>query len=112
MGSEMCIRDRHLAEFFSGRSWAKIGPGSIFFGVFEKFETFFSKICAHSERYRNLFAGIFEIRTFYGKKNVPIVTGLSVSVYLKRRNAFHKNCPDGQSCGNCGEKKTARASEK
>ena len=73
MGSEMCIRDRfrfhgavvgfvdrclsrtrnlaasnkHLAEFFSGRSWPKIGPGIIFFGVFEKFETFFSKICAH-----------------------------------------------------------------
>ena len=44
----------HLAEFFSGRSWPKIGPGIIFFGVFEKFETFFSKICAHSERYRNL----------------------------------------------------------
>ena len=49
--------NKHLAEFFSGRSWPKIGPGIVFFGVFEKFETFFSKICAHSERYRNLFAG-------------------------------------------------------
>ena len=57
--------NKHLAEFFSGRSWAKIGPGIIFFGVFEKFEAFFSKICAHSERYRNLLAGIFEILTFY-----------------------------------------------
>ena len=36
----------------------------IFFGVFEKFETFFSAICAHSERYRNVLAGIFEILTF------------------------------------------------
>ena len=50
----------HLAEFFSGRSWPKIGPGNTFFGVFEKFEIFFSKICAPSERYRNLLAGIFE----------------------------------------------------
>ena len=61
----------HLAEFFSGRSWPKIGPGIIFFGVSEKFETFFSKICAHSERYRNLLAGIFEIPTFYGNIAFP-----------------------------------------
>ena len=44
----------------------------IFFGVFEKFETFFSKICAHSERYRNLLAGIFEIPTFYGHIAFPM----------------------------------------
>ena len=55
---------KHLGEFFSGRSWPKSGPGILFFGVFEKFETFFSKICAHSERYRNLLSGIFEIPTF------------------------------------------------
>ena len=55
---------KHLGEFFSGRSWPKIGPGIPFFGVFEKFETFFWKICAHSERYRNLLSGIFEIPTF------------------------------------------------
>ena len=45
----LAASNKHLAEFFSGRSWAKIDPGIIFFGVFEKFETFFSKICAHSE---------------------------------------------------------------
>ena len=56
--------------FFSG--FPKIGPGIIFFGVFEKFETFFSKICAHSERYRNLLAGIFEILTFYGNIAFPL----------------------------------------
>ena len=33
--------NKHLAEFFLGRSWPKIGPGIIFFGVFEKFQTFF-----------------------------------------------------------------------
>ena len=55
----LAASNKHLAEFFSGRSWPKIGPGIIFFGVFEKFETFFSKICAHRERYRNLLAGIF-----------------------------------------------------
>ena len=64
----LAASNKYLAEFFSGRSWPKIGPGIIFFGVLEKFESFFSKICAHSERYRNRFAGIFEIRTFYGKK--------------------------------------------
>ena len=55
------LRTNIWLEFFSGRSWAKIGPGIIFFGVFEKFETVFSKICAHSKRYTNLLAGIFEV---------------------------------------------------
>jgi len=68
----LAASNKHLAEFFSGRSWPKIGPGIIFFGVFEKFETFFSKICAHSERYRNLLAGIFEILTFYGNIAFPL----------------------------------------
>ena len=61
----LAASNKHLAMFFSGRSWPKIGPGIIFFGVLEEFETFFSKICAHSERYRNVLAGIFEIQTFY-----------------------------------------------
>ena len=36
----------HLAEFFSCRSWPKIGPGNIFFGVFEKFFFFFKDLCS------------------------------------------------------------------
>ena len=68
----LAASSKHLAEFFSDRSWPKIGSGIIFFGVFEKFETFFSKICAHSERYRNLLAGIFEIPTFYGNIAFPL----------------------------------------
>ena len=68
----LAASNKHLAELFSGRSWPKIGPGTIFFGVFEKFETFFSKICAHSERYRNLLAGISEILTFYGNIAFPL----------------------------------------
>ena len=68
----LAASNKHLAEFFSGRSWPKIGPGIIFFGVFEKFQTCFSKICAHSERYRNLLAGIFEILTFYGNIAFPL----------------------------------------
>ena len=35
------------------------------------------KIRAHSERYRNLLAGIFEIRTFFWQHRVSIVTGLA-----------------------------------
>ena len=73
----LAASNKHLAEFFSGRSWPKIGPGIIFFGVFEKFETFFSKICAHSERYRNLLAGICEIPTFYGNIAFPLSPVLS-----------------------------------
>ena len=40
-------------------------PSNVLFRVFEKFEKK-SKICAHSEWYRNRLAGIFEIRTFFG----------------------------------------------
>ena len=68
----LAASNKHLAEFFTGQSWPKIGPGIIFFGVFEKFETFFSKTCAHRERYRNLLAGIFEILTFYGNIVFPL----------------------------------------
>ena len=68
----LAASNKHLVEFFSGRSWPKIGPGIIFFGVFKRFETFFSNICAQSERYRNLLAGIFEIPTFYGNIAFPL----------------------------------------
>ena len=44
----------------------------VFFGVFEKFDTFFFKICAHSERYRNLLPGSFEILTFDGNIAFPL----------------------------------------
>ena len=55
---------------------ADLGPRSVqiffFFGVFENFETFFSKTWAHSERYRFFLAGIFEILTFYGNIAFPL----------------------------------------
>ena len=54
MTPNLAASSKHLSEFFSGRSWPKIGPGFFLFGVFEKFEKKKSKICAHSERYRNL----------------------------------------------------------
>ena len=68
----LAASNKHLAEFFSGRSWTKISPGIIFLGFFEKFETFFLKICAHSERCRNLSAGIFAILTFCGNIAFPL----------------------------------------
>ena len=71
-------------------SWPKIGPGMFFFGVFEKFETFFSKICAHSERYRNLLAGIFEILTFDG--NIAFTLS-SVSRFLFAGTISPMICP-------------------
>ena len=57
---------RILAELFSGRSCPNICPGIIFLVFFGKFGTFLPKICAHSERYGSLKAGIFEIETFFG----------------------------------------------
>ena len=56
-------------------SQADLGPRSaqdFFFGALEKFETFLSKICAHSERYRNILAGIIEILTFYENIAFPL----------------------------------------
>ena len=72
----LAASNNHLAEFFSGRSF--------FFGVFEKFETFFSKICAHSERYRNLLAGIFEILTFYGSIAFPLTPVFYIFIFSSK----------------------------
>ena len=57
-------------------------PRKCFFGVFEKFETFFSKICAHSERCRNLLAGIFEILTLYGNIAFPLSPVLCSIIFV------------------------------
>ena len=57
-------------------SQADLGPRSAqerFFSFFLKsLKLFFAKICAHSERYRNLLAGIFEISTFDGNVAFPL----------------------------------------
>ena len=68
----LAASNKHLAEFFSGRSWPRSAQELFFVWVFEKLETFFSKICAHSERYRNLLAGIFEILSFDGNIAFPM----------------------------------------
>ena len=80
------LRIKHLAEFFSGRSWPKICPRIFFFGFFEKFETFFSKICPHSERYRNLSTGIFEIRTFVSNVAFPLSPVILGRFFLKTKH--------------------------
>ena len=80
----LAASNKHLAEFFSGRSWPKICPGIIFFGVFEKFETCFSKNCAHSERYRNLWVCIFEILTFYGNIAFPLSPVLPNNLFSEK----------------------------
>ena len=41
LDSESHHSNKHLAEYFSGRSWPKIGPGMFLWGVYEKFDTFF-----------------------------------------------------------------------
>ena len=81
-------RTRNLA---ASNKHADLGPRSaqvkFFFGVFEKFVTFFSKICAHSERYRNLLAGIFEILTFHGNVAFPF------SPVSRALSCTKKRCP-------------------
>ena len=63
-------------------SQADLGPRSaqdcFFSGFLKSLELFFSKFCAHSERYRNPLAGIFEILTFYGNIEFPLSPVLSV----------------------------------
>ena len=68
------LRIKLLAEFFSGRSWPNICPGLFFSVFFSKFGTFFVKLCAHSERYRNLMAGI---HSFFWQHRVSIKIGLN-----------------------------------
>ena len=68
----LAASNKHFAEFFSGRSWPKIGPGFSFSGFLKSLKLFFTKICAHSKRYRNLLAGIFEILTFCGNITFPL----------------------------------------
>ena len=67
----LAASNKRLAEFFSGQSWPRSAQ-DVFF-------QFFSKICAHSERYRNLLARIFEILTFYGNIAFllsPVLSGI------------------------------------
>ena len=72
-------------------SQADLGPRSaqeLFYSEFLKsLKLFFSKICAHSERDRNLLAGIFEILSFYGNIAFPL------SPVLQRHGMF--NWPGG-----------------
>ena len=78
----LAASNKPLAPFLSGRSWPKIGPGMSFFGVFEKFETFLSKICAHSERYNFFVAGISDVVISFREHRVSMVTGLCAVVFF------------------------------
>ena len=78
----LAASNKPLAPFLSGRSWPKIGPGMSFLGVFEKFETFLSKICAHSERYNFFVAGISDVVISFREHRVSMVTGLCAVVFF------------------------------
>ena len=69
------LRIKHLAEFFS----ADLGPASaqeICFSFFWKV-WIKKKKSAHSERYRNLMAGIFEIQALFGNIAFPLSSVLT-----------------------------------
>ena len=78
----LAASSKDLAEFFSGRSWPKNSPGIVFVGFFSRFETFFSKICAHSERHSFFLAGIFEILSFYGNIAFPLSPVYSILAFF------------------------------
>ena len=69
----LAASNKHLAEFFSGRSWPKIGPGTIFSGFLKSLIFSLEDLRYYnSESHRNLLAGIFEIRTVYGNIAFPM----------------------------------------
>ena len=57
-------------------SEADLGPTCaqffFFLRLFYSLELFFVKMCAHSERYRKLMAGIFKIDIFFGNIVFPL----------------------------------------
>ena len=71
-------------------SQADLGPRSaqelFFSGFLKSLKPLFSKICAHSERYGNLLAGIFEIPTFYGNIAFPLSPVLTYKLKRRFRN--------------------------
>ena len=75
------LRIKHFAKFFSGLSRPNIWRKNTYFRFFLKVGAFIVKNCAHSERYRNLMAGIFEIR-FFLQQRVSIIIGLSAQFYV------------------------------
>ena len=75
----LAASNKHLAEFFSGRSWPNIGP-LCFSGCLKSLIYFFSKTCAHSERYRKCLAGMFQILTFYGNIAFPLSPVLAFTI--------------------------------
>ena len=68
----LAASSQHLAEFSQPILAQDLPRNSFWGGGLKSLKLFFSKICAHSERYRNLLAGIFEILTSYGNIAFPL----------------------------------------
>ena len=66
-------------------SQADLGPRSaqelFFSGFLKSLKLFFEDLCAHSEQYRNLLAGIFEILFFYADIAFPLSSVLAFQFY-------------------------------
>ena len=61
----------------------------LFFSLFFfTLKLFFMKICAHSERYRNIMAGIFEIQSFSWQYRVSSVIGLNWSALFVVQHVY------------------------
>ena len=89
----MSVHDSESRSFEYTFGWvflrpflAQDRPRNYFFrGFWKVFETFFSNICGHSERYRNLLAGIFEILTFYENIAFPLSPVWARNILWRRR---------------------------
>ena len=95
----LAASNKHLAEFFSGRSWPKIGPGIFFFGVFEKFEPFFRRfvlIASGTEILRRLalkFKLFMETSRFHCHRSYkivlfPLLCAMVIMVYERERTGI------------------------
>ena len=66
-------------------SQADLGPRSaqelFFSGFLKSLKLFFRRFCAHSERYKSILAGIFEILTFFGNIAFPLSLVLVVPLF-------------------------------
>ena len=69
----LAASNQHLAEFFLRPILAQPLPRNYFFRFFfRRFGIYIFKIRAHSERYRNLMACIFEMQTLFGNIAFPL----------------------------------------
>ena len=69
----LAASNKHLAEFFSGRTRPKIGPGILFFsGFFKSLNHFFRRFALIASGTEIFWRASFKLVTFYGNIALPL----------------------------------------